>query len=776
MPKTPGARGTPPEARQAETEAEAETKKQERAKKIERLKDQLLSMIHTVALDPTIRITTIPKGMQAPALWFYSPTEHMIYFDPDEVFERTAKHGEEYVLGIIAHEAAHAVISDLSVVPESVLKRELGFLSTLHAVEERPTDYLVGLRAPAAHDWLADARRISVKEGEGQFLHEEIKILQGYYPRFGELANIIVFDPYAKSMFEDSSPEAQDAFEEIERAVHSIERMVPKESGRIPEERKIAIAKKRYGAIYRLILPHVRELVRYDEDSARMHEVAKHVLGGIISAHDETDADLLRTLFAPETDLAKDKEELLSPELEAEMLAKMKGSLKRKIEFLSKKQKEKDAELPPELIPESVEQEDGAVEVMVDADEEERDLYLASIADLLDQVGGAAKAPLPVDDLSPELQDRLLELYDHFSEEMKQMIEELIKKILGKMDEDIGKSFQEDTGGEPMDMSGDKDGDPEERPKEEGEKEPKDSKNGTKKAAHRTKKELKQVKGADKALEKIKKQVEQAESDDHYHQVYKKVQKSIDELSQKLYEIFHPQTSHQTKLRRTGTRPFLPAVFRRESAIAAGASAVEDKIFEVKEIPKKSDVEFVISVDMSGSMYGEGIKQTFKGVVLLSEVLNKLGIKFSVDGFYSADRNHGGTDVVKEYKGSDETLTDAVRAKMLKILDLGIGNPTALAIEQANKRLSTSTAKNKFILILTDGGEDRERELTAAVDKTIRETDHNIVGVGLGEYMSAVTRLFPASIAKIPFEDVPDVLASLLRDIIENPQKYKTNS
>jgi|GEM_PF-3287412 Mg-chelatase subunit ChlD len=779
MPKTPGTPGISPEQKQAQAEAE----KQERLKKeIERWKDLFLSQIHTVTLDRTIRIKAIPPGEKAPGAWFYAPSEHTIYFSVEELFERIEKYGEEHVLSIMSHEAAHAVISDFSVVPETVLDREVGLLSTLHATEERPTDFLVRYRAPVAHDWLCDMRRALMSEGgESRMTHDEIKIMQGYYPRFGDLATIIVFDPYTDEAFDEASPEAQDAYEEIEKAMHDIERMVPKDEDRFPKERKLALARKRYGAVYREILPHVRELVEYDRDSGRMHEAAKRILAGILMQHevasaipgsltvsgDDAIGEMLKILFAPEAAVAMGDEELLSPDLEAELLEKMKAAATRKAEFLEKIKKEASEEQVEEDTEAETEKEikeDDATPVIVEVDTEDKELYLASIAGILDRIGGTAHAPLPVDDLSPELQDRLLELYDQFNEQMRKMIEKIVKKGMKEMDEKIGKGFQQDTGGKPMDTSGGAG---------EGQGEGGDGGNEGKGSTEEDpdtaeKKEKRKKKQTDKEIEEIERRVAEMERADKYQQVYKEVNEQIERLTQRLYEIFHPRTPQQARLRKTGSNPNLPAVFKRTAARRAGAAVVEDRIFEVKEVPKVEDNVIGLLVDASASMAGTPMKKTFKAVVMIVEALNKLGIKCFVDYFPNNQRI--------DLKNIEETLSDPIRDRLLALLHPeGWNTPMSRALVRARQQMQQTTAENKFLIVLTDGSPDSKTTTKQQIELAAQE-GCSPIGVGMGPHSGSVKELFPASLADVPFEELPDVLAALIQDALEFPEKYQVTT
>ncbi len=789
MPKTPGSSGLPPEQRKAQ----AQTAEQERWKKeVARWKGLFLSQIQTVTLDKTIRIKSIPPGEESPGAWFYHPKEHTIYFSEKELFERLEKYGEEHVLGIMSHEAAHAIISDFQFVPESVLEREIGLSSTLHATEERPTDFLVQFRAPVAYDWVCDMRRALLEEGsERSLTHEEILIMRGWYPRFGDLSNIIVFDPYSDAPFDKATPEAQDAYEAIREAMHHIERMVPKHEIEFPQARKLALAKKRYKAVYREVLPHVRELVEYDRDSGYMHEAAKHILAimiqeqetkNIVSDMSDGDAQVLESLqalFAPSSAVSTGEEDLLSPELESELLEKMKDAAERKAQFVEKKKQE--SEQAVGAIHESPDEENPAAPVTVEVGAEDHELYLAAIADLMDRIGGIEKAPLPVDELSPELQDRLLELFEQFKKQQQQLIKQIVEKVLKELDGKIGASFQKDTGGVPM-------------PPGEGPAVPAEGQNDEPPPSS---------KETEEEIERIERQIEAENNADQYHQHYQEVHDQIDTLSQKLYELFRPSRNNKKQLRRTGSTPNLPAVFKSTAARRAGAAVVEDRIFETKEIPQKSDVEFVISVDMSGSMGGERIEQTFKGVVLIAETLNKLGIKFAVDGFCSKFDSRQGTyrdndpkvnpdtlddsfvveseersylvNIVQEFKGSAETLNDDLRAKMLNILKLGAGTPTHLGVKNANKHLAQSDAQHRFILVLTDGAENDSQKLQTAINEA-EQAGNQPIGIGLGKNMDKVKRSFPASIANIDFADLPDVLAALLYDMIENPHKYKTTT
>jgi len=282
---------------------------------------------------------------------------------------------------------------------------------------------------------------------------------------------------------------------------------------------------------------------------------------------------------------------------------------------------------------------------------------------------------------------------------------------------------------------------------------------------------LKQEKKSAKyELEEIeKKQAKISANKNEYMRAYEEVRGLDEALYRKLEEIFTPNIKRNIKLKSAGLKPNLLKVFKWEAGIKGGAKVLDSKIFESASRYEKKDYAFSLLNDMSSSMEEHGkIKHDFKAKVLLSEVLNRLGVKFSVQGFH--------TEFFR-FKDFGEDLSDMVRKKMNDIKLVGGWTDTGRAMVTASRDLEKEFAKEKFLLVLTDGmpgmpGKDAPSETHRAVADISKKTGQKLIGIGLGPETEFVRNFFPASIVEEDVSNLPETLAVLLEDMILNPEKY----
>ena len=178
-------------------------------------------------------------------------------------------------------------------------------------------------------------------------------------------------------------------------------------------------------------------------------------------------------------------------------------------------------------------------------------------------------------------------------------------------------------------------------------------------------------------------------------------------------------------------------------------------------------------------MQGENIEETFKAVILLSEVLNRLGIEFEVLGFQ---------DEIIEFKKFEEKLSDILRKKMsgmpAEVFNRNPGghnnakyNDDGPCLEEASKGISKRRAKDKFLIVLSDGEPCGRRsnssDLIRAVEKIVKDGKINLIGLGLGRRTDHVKRFYPISFPNISIADLGRELSKIIEDIIINPQKYR---
>lgn len=118
------------------------------------------------------------------------------------------------------------------------------------------------------------------------------------------------------------------------------------------------------------------------------------------------------------------------------------------------------------------------------------------------------------------------------------------------------------------------------------------------------------------------------------------------------------------------------------------------KLFQKKTERKNKDYAFSIMLDCSGSMSGKNIQESMKGLVLMSEVLNKLKIPFHVTFFSSGKPTFGKTFDRQFSRKTMSNEANRVWNGGTEILKAFV--PTLDALKERKER-------KKIMIVLTDG-------------------------------------------------------------------------
>lgn len=260
---------------------------------------------------------------------------------------------------------------------------------------------------------------------------------------------------------------------------------------------------------------------------------------------------------------------------------------------------------------------------------------------------------------------------------------------------------------------------------------------------------------------------------DAYERYRREVLPVIDQLEQDLREIFVKRRSGQWESGfRTGKRIDIK---RRIQEKAKGVSAMESKSWEKREVPQEKDYAVTLLADLSGSMQGQKIEETFKAVIVLAEVLNRLSIQTEILGF---------NDKVYEYQRFGEDISSQIRKDMGRMLHEVSGsgarwNDDGWALDQASERLAKQKAKEKFLIVLSDGQPEespahprQEYGLSSVIQRILSETDQKLVGLGVGPNTGHVEGYYPNSVSNVNIKEMSEKLADLVREAIANFDKF----
>jgi hypothetical protein len=747
-----------------------------------RLQERVRSLIRTICgkpnlevttqVDPMMRLRMTMEGTDPDRQWYqqvqYDPQTRDVIRELVHIPEEILEEPEEVVKGKAAHEAAHVISTRFGeFIPDDVLQ-QVGFHGLMAAAEERPTDQVVRDRYPGAGRWVDTARLRDI--AEMSFRLEGTDRL-GWAPAFGQLCDLIVHEAVVDEIPDFYNPEVVALYERIRPIVERIEHTIPSEAA--GEDEVVALAQERYRDVYTQLWPVVRELVAEDLEQEAIRQM-------ISDAKQESDGerdgpDLSSLLDQLSSDLREELEQAMQrgqqgqesadgdsengdesavSEGDAEERPVSDGALERDVH----------ATMPSKGAQSSEAGDSGGAK--------EEDTTALSEAGNQDSppgdtesvqpstVGSQAEngTPIPMDQLSEALQHRLRELFDSLSEAKKRTLAEMAIKALQQLEDVMVQQQSSKLDSSPVRTH-------EQHQEQESREEREDR--------------FRKLESTFEGIDEERQEATSANNADAYERAYQEIREFDDELYEKLDEIFHPNIKRKTHLTAAGSRINLPAVVRREAARAAGSASIDPKIFEHTHTPEKKNYAITLLVDLSGSMQEQGrIQETFKAVVLLSEVLSRIGIAFELLGFQ---------DEVITFMGFQEELQDVVRQRMSgmigEVYDQNPGghnnanyNDDGPCLLDASKGLEEQQAKHRFLIVLSDGlpagRRSNENDLTRAVEHILSTTDQMLIGVGLGRGTEHVQDYYPAALPNIDVRELPAVLGELLEDILRNPQKY----
>lgn len=254
-----------------------------------------------------------------------------------------------------------------------------------------------------------------------------------------------------------------------------------------------------------------------------------------------------------------------------------------------------------------------------------------------------------------------------------------------------------------------------------------------------------------------------------YEQMRREVLPLIDNLENDLREIFVQRRAQKWESGfRTGKKIDIK---KRIQEKAKGLSAVESKAWQKRELPQEKDYAISLLVDLSGSMQGEKIEETFKAVIVLTEVLNRLSINTEILGF---------NDRLYQYQEFGQNIGENTRENMGNMLNevntsAACYNDDGWAVQQASERLSRQKAVEKFLFVLSDGlPEESDKhsrskyDLEKIINGISKSTDQKLIGLGIGSGTDHVERYYPNSVANIGVSEMSEKLADVIREAIAN--------
>ena len=690
---------------------------------------------------------------------FFNPEDGSITFDPLHIRDNIEQ--SKFIAG---HEGSHRAITpspkEIGLSREQIQENysQIGFGYLQNVIEDPAANDWMTKRFPGLEPYTAKIYDEQFKKENAVLSNSEVQKIAaqlGYWPKFSQYGSEVIRDWHQKRFSRKLDPAVEKTLKRTIGLARESIGIIPDPQKPSRDKKEIIIAgQKRFENNTNYIWPEVKKLVEMDlhtEEQKQMlneqdlfnqlpEDAKKELQEQIDKAIRETAERLNKEIEEKQKQAqeAGQKQEELKKEIQ-ELEEKAKSASGKEKEDLEKQIEKKKAE--------KLEQE------MKQKQAEQAEQDLQEIQDALDKIqSGEEGGPYPEDKLSEKTKKEIEKLFKNLPSQKQKDLRDKAEKQL----EDFEDAINKEIGGK---LNEDK---------QESHKEYREREKREKESADKRTKTEEEKKELEKKLEQMRR-----EKMTEYDKTYEETADIINSLYNRLKKFFLPERHPKWKKDYpTGSRLDL------EKAMQAEADPrYLEKLWERKTIPHKLDYRFSVLVDLSGSMKGEKIEETFKGVVALAEVLEKLGMQYEVIGFSSG---------VKSFKEWREKLNKEKRNELVELKSWGKQKThTDEATEFAIEHIAKNRGKNNFILTLTDGqpypeghGERLRETLKEAKNKNIKT-----VGCGLGPNTEFVKDYYPASLSipnvkpteqqkKEGQKDFTEAFADLLEDMIRHPEKY----
>lgn len=689
--------------------------------------------------------------------WHWDFKANIVRVDPVDLLEKPI----DYLRFVMAHEGGHRRISRTDFIPLEVWKQK-GFSFLMNVIEDpRDNNFLADTyprfreEAKVAYD---------INNALAEKMKTEAKDRLGMVPRFELAGHEFIRLWYSwfkreKMIIDDRLPtEVQNVVRKALVSAEDAWSRYPNQEeteGEKGQETIRAFAKVSYDIILEEIWPEFQKLVQADLEDQKLEEYLKQLekekqdkIEGNQDGNGEEGQSSSGT-DSSESDLTEEQQEELEKALEKAIEDAIKEDNQENEEGESgdgKKSEESHKKLGKEL------------------DDQKYD----------------KGRPIPLDSLSSELKEKLKKKIDSLSEEEKKKLAEKAEQALSEFERSLNKEIEGKISENPEQKAKREEGEKVEG-QEENSKEI-DKEGESRKKAERMKEseeEQKQEKvweeKRQKEIDELRSELEKITQGDKtiYENNRREVQPIINSLTSELRNIFRKRRENKYLAGRKSGRHI--DIATRIKEIAKGVNPFDSRAWMRKEAPQEKDYAFTLLVDLSGSMRGEKIEETFKAVIVLTEVLTQLGIKTEILGFNNR---------IHEFLVFGKKLSKDVRDKMSEMLgevasNRALYNDDGWAVDEASKRLAMQDEIEKIMIVLSDGVPEEssvhsgeEYELKSVVDKIVLKDKVKVIGLGIGSGTSHVSHYYPYSIADVSVGEMAKQLADLLVKVIEGNNKF----
>ena len=608
---------------------------------------------------------------------FFDSEEISITFDPEHILK-----DEKEATFVAGHEGAHRAITphpgDLGFTKSKIEKlySQIGFGYLHNVVEDAVVnDWLqkkfVGFQSLVAYNYDKTFEKDNIPMGTGETNMMAAKL--GYSPLFTYYGAELLRYWHTKRISEEMDPFLEEAVKESLGTANISIKQRP--SSNPSKSQILATARKRFSINTKNLYPIMERLV--EKDKEKMAE--RNAMEDYMKQKQELD-NKKQELDKAQKNGDQKKEKQLEKEIEdmEEKLKKMGDLSEEALKELEKKIREAMKKLKEEM--EKGEKGEGGE--------------------------GGDSMPIPMDQLSDELKQEIKDFFDNLpkseKKKHKKNAEQQLKEIEDALNKDLEGQLQEN--------------------KDENSHE-----NQDKRQKEKNKDQKKQ--------DELKKNIESKERErrnelSNYERAAEDVYDVIGELRNSFIRFFEPNKHPRWQSGfDSGQRPNMD--YAMQSQIDP---RYYHKMWERKTIPHKMSYNITLLLDLSGSMSGENLEESFKAIVAIAESLSRFSmIDCEVIGYHY---HH----FQKVYKKGKERLNDNNREELGSIMTEEFGSTaTTEGTEYALKRIRQNSKQENILITLTDGVPDSSYSLVDLMQKEIPKGDVKFVGVGLGSGIAEET-------------------------------------
>jgi hypothetical protein len=747
---------------------------------------------------------------------FFNPEDGSITFDPLDI-----KENPDLAKFVAGHEGSHRAINphpkELGLPPEKIreLYSQIGFGYLQNVIEDPAINDWMVKRFPGLEPYTEKFYNEQFKEENAVLSTPEVQKVAfqlGYCPKFAQYGSEIIRDWHQGRFSKNLDPAVEKALQRTIEYARKSRTTIPN-----PEksERKeiIQTAQERFKINTEYIWPEVKKLVEMDlhteekrqmlkefrqkqkELEQKIKEMEQAQKEGNKERQEELQKEIerLEKELDPFNSLPEDVKKEIQEQIDkaireaAEKLNKEIEEKQRQIEEARKRQEELEKEIQDleekaksaqgkekEELEKQI-QEKKAEKLAQEMKQKQAEKELEEIQKALDEIQSGEEMPYPEDKLSEKTKQELEKLFDKLPRQKREELKDKAQKQLEDFEDTINKELEGKLNEDKPESH---------RERREREKERREREKAEREAAKKSEE-------ARIERERIKKELERMRRErmTPYERARAEVVGLIDDLYYRLRRILKPEEYG-------GEEAGYPAGQKLDITRAMQAEKdilQKQKLWIRETAPERKDYCFWHLVDLSGSMAGKKIEETFKGFIVVGEAIDRIenlnsdiiNIRQGITGFHNR---------IFPYKDPNERFTKQVEDRLSgmpeRTQDSDAGTNTysaTLFALEALKKVWGETGN--FLLTFSDGepNYDVRDKLKNLLKKGKEERKKLKIKVGLiwlgeeenqeklqelvKEYGYDFGLVMPA-VKPEKGKSFSEALADLLEDIVKNPEKY----